>query len=113
VLGVAIGYASAGFLLTPVLMIIQRRLAGVTIRKQHRSILPAVHASLWGCAGYLTLRHFESDHLLALLGGFGVYLGAAGAVLWIVHRAALRRTAEVGASILGLRSRDRVGAAGK
>ena len=55
-LGVAVGLVSAGFLLVPVLLTLQKRLCGVRIRTQLGGIWPPLHASLWAAAAYLALQ---------------------------------------------------------
>ena len=51
-IGVAIGYTLAGVLLTPLILLIQRHLAGTSIRAQLGAMGPAAHACLWGSLGY-------------------------------------------------------------
>lgn len=90
ILGVALGYTIAGFVLTPVLLLVQRRLAGVTGGQQARATLPPVHAALWGAAAYAGLtRALDGPLVTLVLGGVG-YLGAVVLVLLLVHRSALR-----------------------
>ncbi len=86
VFGVAVGYTAAGFLLTPVLMRIQTRLAGVAARDQLASILPAVHAALWGAAGYGLWQLGDAGRLWHLLGGMVIFFTLAAAALWLFHR---------------------------
>lgn len=87
ILGVAVGITAAGFLLSPILLVIQRKMCGIRIRTQLGALLPATHASLWGAGAYLALSLLPlTDMALALLGGFS-FLIAASAVLLLVHRA--------------------------
>lgn len=89
VLGVAIGYSAAGFVLTPVLLWIQQRLTGVKTKSQLGAILPAVHAALWGVAGYWLWSLVDVPALWRLLGGLPVFFGPALAALFVFHRAVL------------------------
>ncbi|MEO5779320.1 lipopolysaccharide biosynthesis protein [Arthrobacter sp. PAMC25284] len=89
VLGVAIGYSAAGFVLTPLLLWIQQRLTGVTTKSQLAAILPAVHAALWGAAGYWLWSLVDLPSLWRLLGGLPVFFGPVVAVLFVFHRAVL------------------------
>lgn len=107
IVGVALGYAIAGFLLIPVLLIIQRKVCGVRIRAQLSAIWPGVHASLWGSAAYLLLRLIDlNDALTLLVGGVG-YILVALAVWAIAHRRALRTTMKTASGITGLGRRTR------
>ncbi|MDO9379200.1 MAG: lipopolysaccharide biosynthesis protein [Nocardioidaceae bacterium] len=91
-LGVALGYATAGFALVPVLLVIQRRLTGVSWAAQLGTLLPPVHACLWGAAAYLGVGLLPLVDLAHLLVGSAGYVLVALAVLRLMHRAALRRT---------------------
>ena len=93
VLGVAVGYALAGLALTPVLLLVQRRLAGVRVRDQLRCVAPAVHASLWAAGAYLlvlALTPWSSWATLAV--GVPLFLVVLVAVLGSVHRRTTRDT---------------------
>lgn len=85
-LGVAVGYTVAGFLLTPVLLLVQRRLTGVTGGQQARAILPPVHAALWGAGAYVLVARLLDGSLLVLVVGAVAYLAVAAGVLLGVHR---------------------------
>jgi len=89
VFGVAVGYTAAGFLLTPVLLRIQTRLTGVTARSQLASILPAVHAAVWGAAGYGLWQTGDADRLWHLVGGLVIFFALAAGALWLFHRQTL------------------------
>ena len=65
IIGVAVGVTVAGFALMPVLLAIQRRLAGVSIRAQVGRLLPPVHAAAWGALAYLGLRLLLGESALA------------------------------------------------
>jgi PST family polysaccharide transporter len=103
VLGVAIGYTAAGFLLVPVLFAIQASITGVKVRHQLAAILPAVHAGLWGGAGYLAVGLLGLPLLAHLALGAVAYAVLALSVLLLVHRSyALRFLGRAG-EILGSR----------
>ena len=101
VFGVAVGYAAAGFVLTPVLLRIQTRLTGVTAKSQLASILPAVHAALWGAAGYGAWSLAEVHTLWHLLGGLAIFAALAFAALWLFHRRMLSGYLEQARALLG------------
>lgn len=86
VFGVAVGYAAAGFVLTPVLLRIQTKLTGVSAKSQLRSILPAAHAALWGAGGYGLLSLARLDGVWQLLGGFAIFAALALGTLRLFHR---------------------------
>lgn len=89
-LGVAVGYTVAGFLLVPVLLVVQHRLAGVEVRRQLAAILPPVHASAWGAVGYLLVALLPLPAAAtAVLGGL-VFAALAVGVLRLVHPVAAR-----------------------
>jgi len=89
--GVAVGVTTAGFVLSPVLLAIQRHFTGVTVRAQLGRMLPPVHASLWAALAYLGVRWWLGSPLPVLGVGIVAYLAVALAVLFGVHRAASRR----------------------
>ena len=98
-LGVAVGYTVAGFVLTPVIMALQRRVAGVSCRQQVAAFMPAVHASGWAVAAFLASSSALGGGLVASLAGSGAFASALVAVLALAHRrwllsglAMLRRT---------------------
>jgi PST family polysaccharide transporter len=105
VLGVATGYAVAGFALTPLLLLLQRRLTGVAIRSQLRAILPPLHATAWAVAAYLLLSGALSGLPAAatLVAGGIVYAAVTVAVLLLAHRAWLGRVLPRIAAIAGRR----------
>ena len=105
-LGVAVGYAAAGFALTPILLLLQRRITGVAIRTQLGALLPPLHASLWAAAAYLLLSGALPGLPAAatlVVGGI-VYAAVIAAVLLVVHRAWLRRVLPRVGAILGRRT---------
>lgn len=56
IVGVAIGYTTAGFLVTPAIAFLQRKFAGISILRQVRALVPSAHAALWLAAVYFFLR---------------------------------------------------------
>jgi O-antigen/teichoic acid export membrane protein len=89
--GVALGFTIAGFLLSPVMLIIQRRLSGARIKILVGRMLRPLHASMWGVVGYLSIRWVGWGEALTLVVGGLVYLAASLLILVLVHHAALRR----------------------
>ncbi|MFD1720818.1 oligosaccharide flippase family protein [Amnibacterium endophyticum] len=89
-LGVAVGYAVGGFLLVPVLLVVQHRLAGVTARQQLGAILPPVHAAAWGALGYLLVALLPMPAIATALAGGVVFALLAVGVLRLAHPAAAR-----------------------
>ncbi|MCU1549205.1 MAG: lipopolysaccharide biosynthesis protein [Arthrobacter sp.] len=104
ILGVAVGYTAAGFVLTPVLLRIQTRLTGVTARSQLASILPAAHAALWGAAGYGLWSLADVDSVWHLLGGLLIFAALALAALWLFHRRMLSGYVQQVLSLFGRQS---------
>ena len=92
VMGVASGYALAGLLLTPLPMVIQRRLTGVTLRQQLAAMWPAIHASAWAAASYLLLRALHLPTGFQLLAGVIVYVAVLMIVLRTFHLQTATRT---------------------
>ncbi|MHA7223715.1 lipopolysaccharide biosynthesis protein [Arthrobacter sp. RHLT1-20] len=105
VFGVAVGYAAAGFVLTPVLLRIQTRLTGVTAKSQLLSILPAVHSALWGAAGYWVWSLAEVHSLWHLFGGLAIFIVLALAALWLFHRRMLLGYVDQAMALFGRTSR--------
>lgn len=106
--GVALGVAGAGFLLVPVLLVLQRRLCGVRIRTQLGNIWPPLHASLWASGSYLALLATPagpSAGLPRLLLGAILYSLVLAAVLVVFHRPRLSGFLAT-AAILVSRDRD-------
>lgn len=85
-LGVAAGYVAAGFVLTPVLLRIQKSLTGVTARSQLATIFPGAHAAVWGAGAYGILSLAHPGDAGMLFGGLGVFLASTLASLWLFHR---------------------------
>ncbi|MGW9402465.1 lipopolysaccharide biosynthesis protein [Arthrobacter sp. NPDC055585] len=88
-LGVALGYTIAGFVLTPVLLVLQSRLCPLSVRAQLRALWPPIHASIWGSAAYLLLDRTDLSSVAALPIGLAVFLCAAAATLFLFHRRTL------------------------
>ena len=100
-IGVALGLTAAGFCLTPVLLIIQRRLCGVRVRTQLGRILAPVHSSIWAALAYLLIRQIGNGAWFTVLVGGASYLVITVLVLVLVHRAALLRVLAAGREIFG------------
>lgn len=91
--GVATGYAVVGFLLTPVLLRLQVRLAGVSGRRQLAAIWPAVHAAAWASSAYLLLAATTGwSDARTLVVGSAAYVVVALAVLRVAHPTVTQRT---------------------
>lgn len=103
VAGVAAGYTIAGFVLAPVLLAIQRRLTGVRIRSQLGVMLPALHASLWGAAAYLSVGLLGLPDLLHLVVGGIAFALCVVAVFLLVHRRTARRYLQRARETIGSR----------
>ena len=67
-LGVAVGYAIATALLVPVEWIIRRRLLGIPLREQARTLVAGAHVALWVAATYLFVAVAFAGHDLVVLG---------------------------------------------
>jgi O-antigen/teichoic acid export membrane protein len=100
ILGVAVGVTAAGFALMPVLLVIQRRLTGVTVRDQVARLLPPVHAAAWGALAYLGLRQLSDSALVIMVVGVFGYAAVVMLVLWLAHRRALVRVLQTAREIL-------------
>lgn len=85
-LGVAVGYALAGVAMTPVLLRVQRSLAGVRAGEQARAVAPAVHASLWAAGAYLLVGLTPWGSLPTLVAGTAAFVAVLLVVLGTVHR---------------------------
>lgn len=90
IVGVAVGYAAAGIALTPLLLWIQKRLSGASVRAQLRAIGPSVHAAAWAAAAYLVVAQGDHSALVTLLLGSCAAVVAAVAVLGLAHRRSSR-----------------------
>jgi len=86
IVGVAVGFTVAGFVLTPVLMTIQRRLAGLTLQAQLGAVIPAIHGSAWGAGAYLVVRLGGWHDAVTLAAGTVAYAAVGLAVLRTFHR---------------------------
>jgi len=89
--GVACGYAIAGLVLTPVLMLLQRRLSGVRLKDQLAAVAPAVNSSVWGGAAYLLVGRTDWSPLVTVTTGSLAFVAVAALVLGLLHRPAARR----------------------
>jgi len=107
-IGVALGVTVAGFALSPVMLLIQRRLAGVRIRSQLMLIAAPAHAAVWGAAGYVGIGHLvawvDGGNLLKALVGTLAYVLIAFVVLLVAHRPAARRALVAGRALVSRRT---------
>lgn len=83
---VAFGLVAAGFLLTPVLLLLQSRLSGFTVRRQLGVVWPAVHAALWASAAYLALGLLQLPAPAMLALGLVAFALVHAGVLFLFHR---------------------------
>lgn len=90
IVGVAIGLTAAGFLLSPVLLLIQAKMCGIRIRSQLGALLPATHASLWGAAAYLAVALAPLPDILVIVLGMLSFAAIALLVLFLFHRETTR-----------------------
>jgi PST family polysaccharide transporter len=86
ILGVAVGFTVAGFVLTPVICAIQKRIASFGYRAQLASVLPALHATLWLIGGYLLIQWISGTSVLAIVAAFAGSLAVFVAVIRILHK---------------------------
>ena len=91
VMGVAIGYASVGFALTPVLLYMQSQLTGLSVKTQLGRLLPPVHATVWSVLGYLVVRLAGLPPLLTAVLGLVAFGGICIGTLLLAHRRPLGR----------------------
>lgn len=100
---VAAGYTIAGFLLVPVLMLLQSRLCGATVRQQLVILWPPVHASLWASVVYLLLTRLSLNPLAELVIGLLAFLMTTLLIMIIFHRSSLRLFLQRARSFIRLR----------
>ncbi|WP_180357927.1 lipopolysaccharide biosynthesis protein [Streptomyces sp. NP160] len=91
ILGVAVGYATAGLLMTPVFLAVQRRVTGVTVGAQLRALAPAATAAAAGSVAYLAVAAALTGTVVTLAAGSLVFVVVALAALRVVHPAAAKR----------------------
>lgn len=89
-LGVAVGYAVGGVLVTPVMWWLQRRLAGLAIRAQLLAMVPGLHLGFWVAVGALTVGSLPAGPLARLLAGAGTGIALAAVALVCCHRSVLK-----------------------
>lgn len=73
-IGVAAGYAIAGLAVTPILIVVQKRLAGLSVGRQLWAITPPIIGSAVAAAGYLAVALMTGSVWSTLLGGTAAYL---------------------------------------
>ncbi|TCL84417.1 PST family polysaccharide transporter [Rathayibacter sp. PhB179] len=100
-LGVAVGYTIAGIALMPVILLIQRRLAALPVRRQLGAFLPAMHAATWAAGSYLLLYLIPLYPAARIAVGLPLFLGVYSAVMVVVHRAAWRTAIGNALAVIG------------
>ncbi|ORI19570.1 hypothetical protein BJD99_00270 [Rhodococcus sp. 1163] len=89
--GVALSYTLAGFALTPVVMLIQRKAIDIKLRTQMNAVGPGLHCAIWVVIVYLSVRF-----ALGLGAGATLTIGAIASLaitvltLSIFHRTTIR-----------------------
>ena len=78
VVGVAAGYALAGLAVTPILLLVQRRLTALSVRRQLGALIPPIVCGAAGAAAYLAVAAIAGSPWVALVGGSAGYVVAAG-----------------------------------
>lgn len=86
IIGVAIGYTAAGFVMTPAMYWIQHRIIGGSLRRHLAMILPAVHATFWAYLVYLPLSELDVLPLVRLVLGLVLFVIVFVSVLALAHR---------------------------
>lgn len=102
-LGVAVGYTIAGFVLVPVLLVVQHRLGGVAVSRQLAALWPPLHASLWAGAAYIVIALVLPSGIVALPVGAAGYVVVLSAVLLVVHPSSARAAGRRITALLGRR----------
>ncbi|MGG7102295.1 lipopolysaccharide biosynthesis protein [Rhodococcus sp. 24CO] len=88
--GVAVCYTTAGFILTPLIMRIQKRTIGLSYRRQMAAVLPGLHCAFWVVVAYLVLGWVTNfGPYITLLTGLILCLLSAVLVLWACHRSSI------------------------
>lgn len=85
IVGVAVGYTVAGFVMTPFMYWIQKKIVGGTLREHLAAILPPLHASLWAGASYWITTLVLDGTLIRLITGGGVFCITFTFVLLLAH----------------------------
>jgi hypothetical protein len=99
-LGVALGYLIAGVALTPVILVLQRRITGTPVRAQLGSLLPAVHVSVWGVVAYAAVSLAPLPVWATLVLGTVAFAVALSGAAAIAHRRWAREVLSRGRSLL-------------
>jgi PST family polysaccharide transporter len=101
IIGVAVAFTAAGFLLTPLISVIQKRVAGFGYRHQLSALLPAMHATLWLVVVYeTTVLLFGTSLVTASVGAMVAFMCYLG-VIRLVHHATWRGAIANAKAILG------------
>jgi PST family polysaccharide transporter len=86
IVGVAVGFTVAGFALTPVICVLQKRIASFEYRHQALAVLPAIHASVWSSGAYLLFTYAPMPAFATLALGGLIFVVVYAAILLIAHR---------------------------
>ncbi|PZF57759.1 hypothetical protein DEJ23_06355 [Curtobacterium sp. MCSS17_008] len=93
ILGVAAGLTLAGFLVTPIIAVLQKRIADFPIRAQILAVIPALHGTAWAIAVYLLLGLWIEEPWTHLVLGTSAGVAVYAIVLLFAHRSAIRLAA--------------------
>ena len=115
-LGVAVGYAAATAALVPVEWIIRRRLLGMTMSSQARTLVPGFHLAVWVALTYTLVAVSLGRHdVVALAAGTLLAIAVGLGVMRVVHRSQLSELVDLANRVFGRgtqrggRRRDRKG----
>jgi hypothetical protein len=101
-LGVAVGYACAVAALVPVEWIIRRRLLGLALSTQARSLVPGAHVAAWVAGTYtLVAVSIEGHDIIVLSCGALLALATGLGVMRTVHRSQLSELVLVTNRVIG------------
>jgi PST family polysaccharide transporter len=100
IVGVALGYTIAGFVVTPLMISIQRRLTGVSWKQQLGLLVPAVHAVLWASAGFVAVQLLDVRAVGLTVVSAAVFVGLYLGVLVVFHRSFVRSFSTMARSLL-------------
>jgi O-antigen/teichoic acid export membrane protein len=101
-LGVAVGYCCAVIALIPVEWIIRRRLLGLPLTTQARSLLPGAHVAVWVAGAYTVVAVSTEGHDIVVLGvGTLVALATGLGVMRAAHRSQFTELVLLMHSVIG------------
>ena len=101
IIGVASGFTLAGFVLTPVICYLQKKIAGFGYRQQILSVWPALHASAWGAGGYAAFALTTVPPIVHLIVGGTIFVAVYVLALRGFHRSTFSSGLRNVRSILG------------